>query len=96
MRLAEIPGMVSLIVILSAGLLAALAALSLRLFPKTRPFAPGLTILSLTATGWALAISAMILDPPRWSRSAGMLLFTLPTAWLAGWNLTKAWRRRAG
>jgi hydrogenase/urease accessory protein HupE len=96
MILTEIPGMLSLTVILAVGLSATLAALSLRLSPKTRPFATGLTFLALMGTGWALAISAMVLDPPRWSHSAGMLVLTLPTAWLAGWNLTKAWRARAG
>jgi hypothetical protein len=95
-RILQIPGILSLIVILSTGLLAAVAALSLLLFPKTRPFALGLAIVSCLVTCWALAISALVMDPPRWSRTLGILVFTLPSAWLAGWNLTKAWRARAG
>jgi hypothetical protein len=84
-----------IIVILSVGLLAVLAALSLLLFPKAKPFAPGLAFLAGIGACWALAISAMVMDPARWSRSAGTLIITFPAIWLAGLNLAKAWRARA-
>jgi len=79
---------------LGIGALVTLAALSLRLFPKTRPFAAGLAFLAMAATVVALAITAWIDDPPRWSRSAGLIAFILPTTFLASLNLLKAWRAR--
>ena len=86
------PGIASLILILAAGAAVTLLALSLRLSPKTRPFAGALAVLAMAATGAALSVSAMIDDPPRWSRQApGLLLLVLPTL-LAATRLIKLWR----
>jgi len=80
--------------ILGIGALTTLAALSLRLFPRTRPFAAGVAFLAMAATVAALAIAAWIDDPPRWSRSVGMIVIILPTILFASLNLLKAWRAR--
>lgn len=84
----------ALALILAFGALATLAALSLRLFPRTRPFATGLAFLAMAATVAALALSAWMDDPSRWSRSAAMLVFVLPAIFLASFRLLKAWRVR--
>ena len=80
------------IAILSIGAAATLAALSLRLFAKTRPFAAGLAFLAMAATVIALAVSAGFDDPPRWWRSVSMIGLMFPAIFLAVLNLQKAWR----
>jgi hypothetical protein len=84
-----------MILILSVGLLAMLAAASLFRFPKTKPFAPWLVILAWMGTCWALAITGMVLDASRAMRWAPFVLLTLPLTWFAGLNLAKAWRALA-